>query len=103
MRAARLLVAARAAGLSLQIDGENLIVEADRDLPAELIAELREHKAELMAVLSRRDPESVPRIQKGCRAPSPTARRPRYDTAARPSDPAGAFPSGVSRACECDR
>jgi hypothetical protein len=55
MNAARLLETARAAGLSLVVDGENLIVEADRDPPAELIAELREHKAELMRVLSRRE------------------------------------------------
>ena len=58
MNAAHLLKNARAAGLSLEIDGENLIVEADRDLPAELIAELREHKTELMAILSRRDPDA---------------------------------------------
>ena len=37
MNPARLLEAARAAGLSFLIDGENLIVEADGDLPAELI------------------------------------------------------------------
>jgi hypothetical protein len=61
MNAAHLLKNARAAGLSLEIDGENLIVEADRDLPAELIAELREHKTELMAILSRRDPMRDPK------------------------------------------
>jgi len=51
MSAARLLETARAAGLSIEIDGGDLIVEADRDPPAELLNELRQHKAELIAVL----------------------------------------------------
>ena len=47
--AASLLQTARAAGLSLTVSGENLIVEADRDPPPELIAKLRAHKGELLA------------------------------------------------------
>jgi hypothetical protein len=52
MNATTLLDACRAAGVMLQIDGENLVVETDRDPPPDLIAELREHKRELIAVLS---------------------------------------------------
>jgi hypothetical protein len=51
MNAVRLLEIAWAAGLSLEVEGNNLVVEADGDLPTELIAELRQHKAELIAAL----------------------------------------------------
>jgi hypothetical protein len=71
LNAARLLETARAAGLSLLIEGENLIVEADGDLPAELIAELREHKAELMVVLSGGDPELTPEPTETAISPQP--------------------------------
>jgi hypothetical protein len=47
----RLLEIASAAGLSLIVDGDNLVVEADRDAPPELIIELGQHKAELIAIL----------------------------------------------------
>lgn len=53
MNTARLLETARAAGLSLEVAGGNLVVEADDDPPPELIDELRQHKAELIAVLLR--------------------------------------------------
>jgi hypothetical protein len=49
--AAQLLQTACAAGLSLAVAGEDLVVEADRDPPPELLAELRERKAELLALL----------------------------------------------------
>jgi hypothetical protein len=52
MSAARLLGRARAAGLSLAIEGENIIVEADDEPSPELIAELRQHKTQLIAALS---------------------------------------------------
>jgi hypothetical protein len=51
VNAACLLETARAAGLSLEVEDGNLVVEADYDLPSELIAELRQHKAELIAEL----------------------------------------------------
>jgi hypothetical protein len=51
MIAQRLIDDARAAGLSIAVEGGDLIVEADCDPPAELLAELRQHKAELIAVL----------------------------------------------------
>ena len=51
MIAQRLIEDARAAGLSMEVDGSDLIVEADRDPPAELLAELRQHKAEVIAFL----------------------------------------------------
>ena len=53
MIAQRLIDDARAAGLSIEVEGGDLIVEADRDPPAGLLAELRQHKAELIAVLVR--------------------------------------------------
>jgi hypothetical protein len=52
MNAALLLETARAAGLSFEVVGEDIIVETDRDPPPELIAELRQHKAELIAFLT---------------------------------------------------
>jgi hypothetical protein len=55
---AALLAACRAAGIMLQVDGDDLVVEVNGDPPAELIAELRKHKAEVIAFLtSRRDEE----------------------------------------------
>ena len=49
--AALLLQTARAAGLSLAAAGDDLVVESDRDPPPELLAELRQHKAELIEFL----------------------------------------------------
>src|SRR5437763_734888 len=49
--AARLLETARAAGLSIEADGADLVIETDRAIPPDLLAELRQHKAELIAVL----------------------------------------------------
>src|SRR5438477_10504152 len=51
MIAQRLIEDARAAGLSIEVEGADLIVEADCEMPPDLIAELRRHKAELIAVL----------------------------------------------------
>jgi hypothetical protein len=51
MIAHRLIEDAKAAGCSIEVEGGDLVIEADRDPPAELITELREHKAELIAVL----------------------------------------------------
>ena len=58
MIAQRLIDDARAAGLSIEVEGGDLIVEADRDPPAGLLAELRQYKAELIAVLLPQVPES---------------------------------------------
>ena len=51
MIALRLIEEARAAGCSIEIEDGDLVVEADHDPPAELIALLRQHKAEVMATL----------------------------------------------------
>jgi hypothetical protein len=51
MIAHRLVEDAKAVGLSIEVDGGDLIVEADRDPPGELIAQLRAHKAEVIAFL----------------------------------------------------
>jgi hypothetical protein len=53
MNAARLLETARAAGLSLEVADGSLVVEADDYPPPGLIHELRQHKAELIAILLR--------------------------------------------------
>jgi hypothetical protein len=60
MIAQRLIEDARAAGLSMEVEGGDLIVEADRDPPPELLAELRQHKAELIAFLVPPPPASAP-------------------------------------------
>jgi hypothetical protein len=52
MIARRLVEDARSAGLSLEVDGADLIVEADRNPPPALVAELRQHKAAVIAFLS---------------------------------------------------
>jgi hypothetical protein len=57
MSARVLIAAARAEGLTIVAEGGNLVIETDRDPPAALLAELRQHKAELLAVLSEDDPE----------------------------------------------
>jgi hypothetical protein len=46
-----LIEASIAAGLSLDLDGDNLIIETEAEPPAALLAELRRHKAELIAAL----------------------------------------------------
>ena len=55
MIAQRLIEDARAAGLSIEVDGGDLIVEADGDPPPSLLAELRQHKAEVIALLRPQD------------------------------------------------
>jgi hypothetical protein len=56
MMARRLIEDARAAGLSIEVENGDLIVEADRDPPPGLLAKLRQHKAELIeALLPRED------------------------------------------------
>ena len=49
--AARLFETARAAGLSIEVDGADLVIETDRAIPPDLLDDLRQHKAELIAVL----------------------------------------------------
>jgi ApbE superfamily uncharacterized protein (UPF0280 family) len=60
MIAQRLIEDARAAGLSIEVQDGDLIVKADRDPPASLLAELRQHKAELIAVLVPHGRKAVP-------------------------------------------
>jgi hypothetical protein len=57
--AQRLIEDARAAGLSMEVEGGDLIVEADRDPPPSLLAELRQHKAEVIALLRSQTQETV--------------------------------------------
>lgn len=58
MSARALLEAAAAEGLTLGVEGHSLIIETDRDPPAELLAKLRQHKGEILALL-RPLPESA--------------------------------------------
>jgi hypothetical protein len=59
MIAQRLIEDARAAGLSIEVDGGDLIVETDGDPPPSLLAELRQHKAEVIALLRPQTQETV--------------------------------------------
>ena len=52
MIAQRLIEDARAAGLSMEVDGGDLIVEADCEMPPVLLASLRQHKAEVITALT---------------------------------------------------
>lgn len=52
MSAAAILERCRAAGVSLHADGDRLKVTAPRPPPAELLDELRTHKAELLRLLA---------------------------------------------------
>jgi hypothetical protein len=51
MSGRKLIKAAFDAGLSLTVDGPDLVVEAIGDIPEPLIDELRRHKPEILAVL----------------------------------------------------
>jgi hypothetical protein len=75
MSAQRLIEACQAAGVSLEIEGDQLFVEFDEDPPDALVEELRLHKLELVDVLTRsRAPTTGPDIGLiGCIEP-PTSR-----------------------------
>jgi hypothetical protein len=62
MNAQGLIADARTAGFSIEVDGADLVIEADRDPPPELLAELRRHKAELIAFLT---PPVAPAVDAG--------------------------------------
>jgi hypothetical protein len=55
-----LIDVALAEGLTLGVEGGNLVVEVDHDPPDELLAQLREHKAAIIAVLRGGDPDWSP-------------------------------------------
>jgi hypothetical protein len=69
MIAQRLLDACHAAGLSLQLDGQDVFVESDRDPPPDLLAELRRHKAELIEFLRDDLDERAALIEEGAGVP----------------------------------
>jgi hypothetical protein len=50
--AAELIKRCRAAGLSLAVEGDALHVDFERDPPAELIQEIRQHKPKVIVALS---------------------------------------------------
>ena len=52
MIAQRLIEDARAAGLSMEVEDGDLIVEADCEMPLDLLASLRQHKAEVITALT---------------------------------------------------
>jgi hypothetical protein len=51
MSAAEALKAARAVGIHLEVDGEDLVLEAASEPPAVVLGELSQHKTEIVAVL----------------------------------------------------
>jgi len=51
MSSAEALRAARAAGIQIEIDGDDLVLEAAARPPDELLAKLKQHKAEIVALL----------------------------------------------------
>jgi hypothetical protein len=53
MSARQLIDTAAKAGLSVMVDGPDLVVEADGQIPEALLADLRSHKPELIAELAR--------------------------------------------------
>jgi hypothetical protein len=53
MSAARALSAARAVGIHLEVDGDDLVLEASAPPPSAILDVLSQHKAEIVAVLRR--------------------------------------------------
>src|SRR5262245_5196670 len=53
MSGRQLIEVATRAGLALTVNGPDLLVEADSDIPEALLAELRSHKPEVIAALAQ--------------------------------------------------
>ncbi|HXW71997.1 MAG TPA: hypothetical protein VEK34_11230 [Methylocella sp.] len=51
MSARQLIERSSKAGLSITVDGPDLVVEADSHIPDDLLTELRDHKPEIIALL----------------------------------------------------
>jgi hypothetical protein len=85
MSAAAVLRAARAAGVKLAIDGNDLLLDAATMPPASVVDALRRHKAEVVAILrsgrdgwsartggcSSKNGQQSPSSTADCRAPRP--------------------------------
>lgn len=61
MLAAEILTALQEAGTTARVDGEKLLVEPRNRVPAELVPEIREHKTEIVALLSSSLPAAFDR------------------------------------------
>jgi hypothetical protein len=81
MSGAAVLARARAAGVAVGVEGGNLRLRGAAQPPADLLAELRTHKAELVALLTAPMPEPVTRdpapepVTPVTRDPMPTGNR----------------------------
>lgn len=60
MKALALVERARRFGVTMKPEGDALRLSAPHQPPADLIAELRQHKAEIMALLTGQPPETRP-------------------------------------------
>jgi hypothetical protein len=69
MTALGALKAARAAGIKIQIDGDDLLLQAATQPPATVIDLLTQHKAEVMAILAATEYESNERTLLASRLP----------------------------------
>ena len=65
LTAQSLLRTARAIGLTFDVAGDSLVIDADRDPPPTLLAELRRHKFELIALLKQERAEQAAPIDGG--------------------------------------
>ena len=76
MSAAEVLKLARATGISVMVDGDNIMLEASAEPPADMLDALRKHKADIIAVLrsgvggvSQESPEWCPTASPKPQAP----------------------------------
>ncbi len=84
MQAAELIRTVEQAGGHLEPDGDGLVVEAPEPLPKSIMTELRAHKAEVMAFLTRpvarvvllHCPPGVPENRRPSPSPAHTAADP---------------------------
>jgi hypothetical protein len=56
----KLLADLKASGVSITVDGPDLVLEGEHEPPPELLAELKEHKPELLALLSHQPAAANP-------------------------------------------
>jgi hypothetical protein len=70
MTAALLLSRAEAAGLTLAVEGDTLRVRGRATPPAELLADLRRYKKDLLLLLARAQPAAPPAVPRLRRQPS---------------------------------
>jgi hypothetical protein len=65
MTAEEVLTRAQALGVTVSVDGPDLVVRCEAGLPTDLVEELRQHKSELLFLLAN-DPDDDPVCCRGC-------------------------------------